>query len=116
AEQGQQRCFAGAGRAGEDHQLARHDLHVVVEQHLRARLAGAEVVVDALDADEGLARRWIEWGSALHQNTSAGSACCTLRSASSPEATHITIVMSSVASTCGTDISIGRPVQPAHSS
>src|SRR5207249_11599090 len=88
--------------------LAGIQFQVVVEQHLLARFAVPEKVADALDAHHRLLaavggkqdlwdRRRSDGPSCrqlagTHQNTSAGSACCTLRSASRPDRMHISTV------------------------
>ena len=104
ADQGQERRLARPRRPGDDHDLARSDLDAdVLEDGLAERTA-----------PEGVAHRGQADGSrSRHQNTSAGSAERTLRSASSAETQHIATVSARTPSPRGKVIARGSRVASA---
>ena len=57
ADEREKRRFTGAGRPAHDDEFAGHHFERVVEEDLRARVAGAEVVVHSADAEHRRAGR-----------------------------------------------------------
>ena len=57
AKHGEQRCFARAGRAGANHDLAGIDVEADVFQGMLSGVARAKPVVDLLEGDHRLPRR-----------------------------------------------------------
>ena len=93
ADQGQHRGFARARGAGHHHQLSGRDVDMVVEQHLKPRVALAVEEIDGVGAHHRCGpielRPIVDLLRYGHQNTSAGSAAITRRTASPAESRHI---------------------------
>ncbi len=97
-DQGQEGGLAGPRGTGHHDQLTRRDLDPIVEQDLVSRLAFTVVVVQPFNPHDGLGcgrlhdrRRVGPFGDhrGAHQNTSAGSALITRRTASTAETRHM---------------------------
>src|SRR5438552_10952294 len=98
ADEGQQGGLSGSRRSRHHDQLPRRDFDPVVEQHLAARLPVTIEMVEPLDQNDrlpslhnpGIERRnRISDHGRAHQNTSAGSAAMTRRTARIADIKHM---------------------------
>src|ERR1700730_3280919 len=98
SDQGQQGRLPRPRGPRHDHELSGADFDLVAEQHLAARLAVTIVMVERLDANHwqwrghtcGVERRCCASDhDRTHQNTSAGSAAMTLRTARIADIRHM---------------------------